>query len=63
LEIVFETELMGIEGVEAPEKIVEKTATESAKAAADSVVSAATEAVKTALADSDGDGGQDHNEL
>jgi FK506-binding protein 2 len=65
LEIVFETELMGIDGVEAPKAIVEKTATatEEATGAAASVISAASEAVKTALADSDSGGEQEHHEL
>ncbi len=65
---------MGIEGVEAPVSIKEKSsasdsaskvadkATEGVKNAAASVLSEAAEAVKTALADSDGDG-QEHNEL
>jgi FK506-binding protein 2 len=65
LDIVFETELMGIDGVEAPKVVVEKTstATEEASGAAASIVSAATEAVKTALADTDSGGEQEHNEL
>ncbi|KAI9645240.1 Peptidyl-prolyl cis-trans isomerase fpr2 [Ciborinia camelliae] len=67
--LIFETELMGIEGVPQPETIIEKTsdkatekATEAAKGGVKSVISEAAEAVKTALADSDGDG-QEHNEL
>ncbi|TAQ84314.1 Peptidylprolyl isomerase [Chlorociboria aeruginascens] len=62
--LIFETELMGIEGVPTPDPIVEK-ASEAADTAADgvqSVVSAAAEAIKTVLADTDGDG-QEHNEL
>jgi FK506-binding protein 2 len=66
---VFETELMGIDGVEAPEPIVEKSAsnvkdkaTEGVKAAIQSKVSEAAEAAKVVLADTDGDG-QEHNEL
>lgn len=56
---------MGIDGVEAPKAIVEKTATatEEATGAAASVISAASEAVKTALADSDSGGEQEHHEL
>ena len=61
---------MGIQGVEAPVSIIEKSsassvadkATEGVKNAAASVVSEAAEAVKTVLADTDG-GGQEHNEL
>ncbi|KAG9238022.1 putative FK506-binding protein 2 [Amylocarpus encephaloides] len=71
--LIFETELMGIDGVEAPVSIIEKSssnsassakdaATEGGKNAAASVISEAAEAVKTVLADSDGDG-QEHNEL
>lgn len=67
--IVFETELMGIDGVKAPEKpVVEETvssaaskATEGVKAAAASVVSEAVEAAKIIVADTDVD--QEHNEL
>ena len=71
---VFETELMGIAGVEAPVSIIEETsdsdsassvadtASEGVKHGAASVVSEAAEAVKTILADTDGDG-QEHNEL
>jgi FK506-binding protein 2 len=75
---VFETELMGIQGVPQPESIVEQApvveeASESVKSAADkasdtatggvkSAISEAAEAVKTVIADTDG-GGQEHNEL
>jgi FK506-binding protein 2 len=75
---VFETELMGIQGVPQPESIVEQApvveeASESAKSAADkasdtatggvkSAISGAAEALKTVIADTDGDG-QEHNEL
>ena len=68
---VFDTELMGIEGVPQPESI--KSATEAASEKAEetggkigqkvaSVVSEAAEAAKTLVADTDGDG-QEHNEL
>ncbi|KAF7856348.1 hypothetical protein EAF04_009876 [Stromatinia cepivora] len=85
--LIFETELMGIEGVPKPETIIEKTsssssdaadtatdsasslsdkatekATEAATGGVKSAISEAAEAVKTALADTDGDG-QEHNEL
>ncbi|CZT11535.1 probable peptidylprolyl isomerase [Rhynchosporium graminicola] len=74
--LIFETELMGIDGVKAPEKIVEKKveaakdtvesaadkATEGVKEAIKNKVADAAEAVKVVLADSDGDG-QEHNEL
>ncbi|KAF7960366.1 hypothetical protein EAE96_000050 [Botrytis aclada] len=85
--LIFETELMGIDGVPKPETIIEKTsasssdavdsatdsasslsdkatekATEAATGGVKSAISEAAEAVKTALADSDGDG-QEHNEL
>lgn len=62
---------MGIEGVPKPETIIEKTssaekvadkATEAAAGGVKSAISEAAEAVKTAFADSDGDG-QEHNEL
>jgi FK506-binding protein 2 len=62
---------MGIDGVKAPEKIVEveKTsssvateATEGVKAAVVEKLAEAAEAVKVVMADSDGDG-QEHNEL
>ncbi|KAK3322067.1 peptidylprolyl isomerase [Apodospora peruviana] len=67
--LVFETELMGIEGVPKPESIVSKsTATEEAKETGAkvgekiaSVASAAAEVVKTAIADTDDV--QEHNEL
>jgi FK506-binding protein 2 len=60
---------MGIDGVKAPESIIEKTvssvaseATEGVKAAIKSKVAEATEAAKIIIADTDGDG-QEHNEL
>ncbi len=60
---------MGIAGVEAPESIVEKTAssvaseaTEGVKAAVESKIAEAVEAAKVVIADTDGDG-QEHNEL
>lgn len=66
---VFETELMGIAGVEKPASIIEKTAssvadkaTEGVKAAISSKVAEAVDAAKTVIADTDGDG-QEHNEL
>ncbi|KAG4418052.1 FK506-binding protein 2 [Cadophora malorum] len=74
--LIFETELMGIDGVKAPESIVEKKvekaketaasvkdeATEGVKEAIKSKVADAAEAVKVVVADTDGDG-QEHNEL
>lgn len=67
--LVFETELMGIRGVEKPASIKIKTAAESAASSATeklaekvaSVASEAAEAVKTVVADTDD--GQEHNEL
>ncbi|KAG7284087.1 Peptidyl-prolyl cis-trans isomerase fpr2 [Staphylotrichum longicolle] len=67
--LVFETELMGIEGVPKPESIVTKSATDSPASSASqkvaekvaSVVSEAAEAVKTVVADTDDV--QEHNEL
>ncbi|KAL1856936.1 hypothetical protein VTK73DRAFT_8199 [Phialemonium thermophilum] len=75
--LVFETELMGIEGVPKPEKIVTRSVPDSPAAAATgeaaeeesegagakvaSVVSEAAEAVKTIVADTDDV--QEHNEL
>jgi FK506-binding protein 2 len=67
---------MGIDGVEAPVSIIEKSkskasdtaskvadsATEGVKNAAASAISKAAEAAATILADTDGDG-QEHNEL
>ena len=60
---------MGIDGVEAPVPIVEKSAssikdkaTEGVKEAIKSKVAEAAEAAKVVLADTDGDG-QEHNEL
>ena len=64
--LVFETELMGIDGVDKPETIIYKS-TETASATAKvaekvaSVVSEAAEAVKTVVADTDDT--QEHNEL
>ena len=67
--LVFETELMGIAGVEKPASIIEKSAssvadkaTEGVKAAISSKVAEAVDAAKTIIADTDGDG-QEHNEL
>jgi len=67
--LIFETELMGIKGVAAPEKVIEKSAssvadkaTEGVKAAVESKIAEAAEALKVTLADTDGDG-QEHNEL
>lgn len=73
--VVFETELMGIKGVEKPEtiKTISKTASsiasEATEAAADAASTAAegilekvAHAAATILADTDGDG-QEHNEL
>jgi FK506-binding protein 2 len=77
IKIVFETELMGIQGVESPASIIEKTAESGASSVASSIASEATEgikekiaeklgeaaeAVKITLQDTDGDG-QEHNEL
>lgn len=66
---VFETELIGIEGVEPPKNVVEKeassvasTATEGIKAAVESKLADAAEAAKIIISDTDGDG-QEHNEL
>lgn len=59
--VVFETELMAIEGVAAPSSVVDK-ATEGVKEAVKSKISEAADAAKTVLADTDGDG-QEHNEL
>ena len=60
--IVFETELMGIDGVPKPESIVTKSAEPTAKIAEKvvSVAAEAAEAVKTIIADTDD---QEHNEL
>ncbi|EKD21802.1 peptidylprolyl isomerase [Drepanopeziza brunnea f. sp. 'multigermtubi' MB_m1] len=64
--LIFETELMAIAGVKAPEKIVEKPvaskATEGIKAAVESKIAEAAEAVKVVISDTDQDG-QEHNEL
>ncbi|KAF4630951.1 hypothetical protein G7Y89_g7183 [Cudoniella acicularis] len=67
--LIFETELMGIQGVEAPVSIIEKPAssvadkaTEGVKAAVKSKIAEAAEAVKVVIADTDDDG-QEHNEL
>ncbi|KAL2194146.1 hypothetical protein P885DRAFT_43672 [Corynascus similis CBS 632.67] len=67
--LVFETELMGIEGVPQPESIVTKSATEAPASSVSqkvaekvaSAVSEAAEAVKTVVADTDDV--QEHNEL
>ncbi len=60
---------MGIDGVKAPESIIEKTvssvaseATEGVKDVIKSKLADAAEAAKIAIADTDGDG-QEHNEL
>jgi len=61
---VFETELMGIDGVPKPESIVYKDAESTAAKVGEkvaSVVSEAAEAVKTVVADTDDT--QEHNEL
>ncbi|KAK1994616.1 hypothetical protein LX36DRAFT_673012 [Colletotrichum falcatum] len=66
--LVFETELVGIEGVPKPDKIVIKAsekASEAAEGVADKVaskVAEAAEVVKTIVADTDSDA-QEHNEL
>ncbi|KAH9226254.1 hypothetical protein K456DRAFT_1878047 [Colletotrichum gloeosporioides 23] len=70
--LVFETELIGIDGVPKPEKIIIKAtekASEVAEAAKEGVaqkvaskVAEAADVVKTIVADSDADG-QEHNEL
>ncbi|KAG0645698.1 FK506-binding 2, partial [Hyphodiscus hymeniophilus] len=67
--LIFETELMGIAGVEAPKAPVVESAdsvkdkaTEGVKAAVKSKIAEAAEAVKVTVADTDGDG-QEHNEL
>ncbi|TVY73601.1 FK506-binding protein [Lachnellula suecica] len=67
--LIFETELMGIDGVPAPvssasgsASSVASEATEGVKAAITSKIAEAAEAAKTVLADTDGDG-QEHNEL
>jgi hypothetical protein len=68
--VVFETEMMGIEGVPKPESIATKSATDEGPASSASekvaekvasVVSEAAEAVKTVVADTDDV--QEHNEL
>lgn len=66
---VFETELIGIDGVEAQVPVVEKSAssvadkaTEGVKAAVSSKIAEAAEAAKVVVTDTDGDG-QEHNEL
>ncbi|KAF4820207.1 FK506-binding protein 2 [Colletotrichum siamense] len=69
---LFETELIGIDGVPKPEKIIIKAtekASEAAEAAKEGVaqkvaskVAEAADVVKTIVADSDADG-QEHNEL
>jgi len=67
--LIFETELMGIAGVEAPKapvvesaESVKDEATEGVKAAVKSKIAEAAEAIKVTVADTDGDG-QEHNEL
>ncbi|KFY13817.1 hypothetical protein V491_06261 [Pseudogymnoascus sp. VKM F-3775] len=64
--LIFETELMGIKGVEAPASIVLKEAaseeTEGIKEKIKAKVEEAAEAVKVTLEDTDA-GGQEHNEL
>ncbi|GJC84366.1 FKBP-type peptidyl-prolyl cis-trans isomerase [Colletotrichum tofieldiae] len=70
--LVFETELVGIDGVPKPEKIVIKAseaASEAVESATEGVaekvaskVAEAADVVKTIVADSDSDG-QEHNEL
>ncbi|CAI0644870.1 unnamed protein product [Colletotrichum noveboracense] len=70
--VFFETELIGIDGVPKPEKIIIKAtekASEAAEAAKEGVaqkvaskVAEAADVVKTIVADSDADG-QEHNEL
>ncbi|KAK0610407.1 FKBP-type peptidyl-prolyl cis-trans isomerase [Bombardia bombarda] len=70
--LIFETELVGIDGVPKPESIVTKsssstdgpasTASEKIAEKVASVVGAAADAVKTVIADTDSDG-QEHNEL
>lgn len=69
--LVFETELVGIQGVAKPEtiKTISKSAssvasevTEAASAAAGGVIEKVLEAAATIIADTDGDG-QEHNEL
>lgn len=64
--LIFETELMGIDGVETPEKIIYKEAeTEgAAQGIAEKIASVAGEAAdaaKTIIADTDDE--QEHNEL
>ena len=64
--LIFETELMGIQGVEKPEKIVtkENVADKASSKIAEKVaskVSEAAEVIKTVVADTDD--GQEHNEL
>lgn len=70
---VFETELMSIEGVKAPESTVSESASSVVSSAAEEVtegvkekimskVAEAAEAVKVTIQDSD-DSGQEHNEL
>ncbi|KAI9743617.1 MAG: Peptidyl-prolyl cis-trans isomerase fpr2 [Claussenomyces sp. TS43310] len=75
--LIFETELMGIKGVDTPATIVTKSLSNAASSVAGSVVEEATEgvaekiaevvggaaeAVKVTFADTDSDG-QEHNEL
>jgi len=63
--LIFETELMGIDGVKAPESIVGKSASSAASSVADKATEGVNEAVASKAAkaaDTDGDG-QEHNEL
>ncbi|KAK1676508.1 FKBP-type peptidyl-prolyl cis-trans isomerase [Colletotrichum godetiae] len=70
--LVFETELVGIDGVPKPEKIIVKAssaASEAVESATEGIaekvaskVAEAADVVKTIVADSDADG-QEHNEL
>ncbi|KAI6350619.1 hypothetical protein MCOR25_010532 [Pyricularia grisea] len=68
--LIFETELVSIDGVEKPEKIdyvtkAEEAASKATEKVADKVadkIKEAAEVVKTVVADSD-DAGQEHNEL
>lgn len=66
---VFETELMGIQGVEKPATIITKSASsivsqasEAAETAAEGILGKVADVAATLLADTDGDG-QEHNEL
>jgi len=62
--LIFETELIGIDGVKAPESIVEKSASSAASSVADKATEGVKEAVASNVAEADTDGdGQEHNEL